>query len=66
MAVMTGSGIPQGLKKLQHEMISGAHHLYSDKATLQKLLDAGAIQICMSRICGAVFVLQMRSCKHCQ
>ncbi|KAL0053413.1 hypothetical protein WJX82_005386 [Trebouxia sp. C0006] len=29
-----------GLKKLQHEMISGALHLYSDKATLQKLLDA--------------------------
>ncbi|KAL0028169.1 hypothetical protein WJX77_011786 [Trebouxia sp. C0004] len=29
-----------GLKKLQHEMISGAHHLYSDKATLQKLFDA--------------------------
>ncbi|KAL0039373.1 hypothetical protein WJX79_005388 [Trebouxia sp. C0005] len=29
-----------GLKQLQHEMISGAHHLYSDKATLQKLLDA--------------------------
>jgi hypothetical protein len=54
---MTGNGIPQGLKKLQHEMISGAHHLYSDKATLQKLLDAGATQICMSRICEAIVAL---------
>ena len=31
----------QGLQKLQHEMISGALHLYSDKATMQRLHDAG-------------------------
>ena len=32
----------QSLKKLQNEMIAGAHHLYCDKATVQRLLDAGA------------------------
>ena len=65
-AVTTGNGTLQGLKKLQYEMISGAHHLYSDKATLQKLMDAGAIESCMSQVCEALIALYLCNCKHCQ